>query len=120
MREEKAKYIREFLICCLESSALDEYYNYHIGTFIKDFNSLYIITMYFIKEKIIVCYEKDTILSIEETEKFLSMEKNWKATPNYNELVLQEDAGFDYYNNKRYYDEMDNGVFPDFEVIKKA
>ena len=120
MREEKAKYIREFLICCLESSTLDEYYNYHIGIFIKDFKSLYTITMYFIRKQIIICYNKDTLLSINEAEKFLSSEENWKDIPNYNELVLIEDSGFDYYNNKRYYEEIDNGIFPNFEVVTKG
>ena len=117
MREQKAKYIREFLICCLESSTLDEYYHYHIGTFIKNFESLYVITMYFIRKQIIICYNKDTLLSVDEAQTFLSIEKNWKEVPNYNELVLPENSGFDYYNNQRYYEEIDNGLFPDFDII---
>ena len=51
-------------------------------------------------------------------QEILENQKNWedknqKYTTNLTEI------GFDYFNDKKYCEEIDNGAFPDFEVIKK-
>ncbi len=118
MKNEKKLYVKDFLIWCLESATLNEYYE-HIGEFVGKFEDLVEISMYLIRKGIVICYNKDSLLSTFEAEKFLSNEENWKEIPNHNELVLLEKPGFDYYNNKIYEVEIDNGIFPDFEIIKK-
>ena len=116
MNENKEVYIKDFLILCLESTTLNEYYQ-DIGCFIENFEDLYTVTVYLIKRGIIVCYNKDKLLSSLEAGIFLLNENNWKEIPNHNELVLLENSGFDYYNKKIYENEIKEDIFPNFKVI---
>lgn len=105
----------EFLICSLESSALYEFYG-HIGIELLNFESLFNISSYLIKRGVVVCYSKNDLLAYSETQKYLKIEKNWKEIVNHGELVLLEVPGFEYFNEKIYECEIDNGSFPDFEL----
>ena len=113
--KRKKAYIKEFLICCLESSSLYEFYEYANIEFVN-FEYLFNITIYLINNDIIICYDADGLLTSQEAYEYLKVEENWKKIMGHGELVLVEKIGFKYFNERVYETEIENGIFPNFEM----
>ena len=73
--KRKKKYIKEFLICCLESSSLYEFYM-HVDTELSSFKDLFNITIYLINNDIVICYDAEGLLSSQKAYEYLRIEEN--------------------------------------------
>jgi hypothetical protein len=115
INKRKKEYIKEFLICCLESSSLYEFYTY-TDTELSSFKDLFNIIIYLINKGIVICYDEEGLLSSQKAYEYLKIEENWKKIIEHGELVLVEEPGFRYFNKQIYETEIDNGDFPNFKM----
>ena len=113
--KRKKEYIKEFLICCLESSSLYEFY-IHADTELSSFKDLCNIAIYLINKGIVICYDAEGLLSSQKAHEYLEIEENWKKIIGHGELVLVEEPGIRYFNEQIYETEIDNGDFPNFKM----
>ena len=113
--KRKKEYIKEFLICCLESSSLYEFY-IHADTELSSFKDLCNITIYLINKGIVICYDAEGLLSSQKAHEYLEIEENWKKIIGHGELILVDESGFRYFNERIYETEIDNSDFPNFKM----
>ena len=116
----KKEYIKSLLISIAEEESLYWLYKNEVENQFISLLVLKKIIYYLISKNIMQLNSYNNKEYIVETnlQEILENQKNWedknqKYTTNLTEI------GFDYFNDKKYCEEIDNGAFPDFEVIKK-
>ena len=108
----KKEYMKSFLISIAEEESLYWLYKNEVENQFISLLDLKKIIFYLLNKNIMQLnsYENDV-------KRILENPNNWKDRSQKYITNLTK-VGFDYFENKRYYEEIDNGIFPNFEMIK--
>ena len=115
----KKEYTESFLICIAEEESLYWLYKNEVENQFISLLDLKKIIYYLINKGIMELnsYEEDEYAAESNFKEILENSKNWiDKNQKYNTNLTKN--GFDYFLNKKYCEEIDEGAFPDFKLIK--